>query len=100
MRQQGQFYVRLVFVAIADNDRVALALDSDNGVQFGLRTGLNAQIELTAMGDNLLDDGLHLIDLNGEHYVVFRLIVILLGSFLKTAPRLLDTIVENVGKAQ
>ena len=34
--QQCQLNVALVFVAVAHDDRVALALHSDNGVQFGL----------------------------------------------------------------
>ena len=34
--EQGQFDIALVLVAIADDDRITLALDGDNGVELGL----------------------------------------------------------------
>ena len=75
-------------------------MNGNDSVQFGFRTSLNAQIELTSVGDDFLDDGLHLVDLDGEHHIVFALVFVFLGSFLETAPRLLDTIIENIGETQ
>ena len=75
-------------------------MNGNDSVQFGFRTCLNAQIELTSVGDNFLDDGLHLVDLDREHHIVFAFVLILLGGFLETAPRFLDTIVENIGETQ
>ncbi len=46
LRQQRQFDVALVLVAIAYDQRVALALDGDDGVQFGFGTGLQTKVEL------------------------------------------------------
>ena len=36
LRQKSQLYVRLVLVAIADNDGIALALHGYDGMEFGL----------------------------------------------------------------
>ena len=98
--QQGQFDVRLVFVAVTDNDTIALALYGNDCMQLRLGTCLDTQIELTTVRDNLLNDRLHLVDLDGEHYIVLCLVVVLLSGFLETAPRLLDTVIKNVGEAQ
>ena len=98
--QQRQLDVALVFVTVAHDDTVALALHGDDGVQFGLRTRFNTQVELAAVRDNFLHHGLHLVHLDGIHHIVLSLVVILLGGFLEAAPRLLDTVVEDVGEAQ
>ena len=98
--QQSQFDVRLVLIAVADDDRVALALYGNDGMQFRLRTCLHTEVELTTMRDNLLDHRLHLVDLDGIDHIVLAFVVVLLGSLLKTAPSLLDTVVEDVREAQ
>ena len=100
LSQQGQFDVSLVFVAVADNDRVALALNGDDGVQLGFGACLYAEVELASVGDDLLDNRLHLVHLDGIYHVVLALVVVLLGGFLETAPRLLDTVVKNIGETQ
>ena len=98
--QQGQFDIALVLIAVTYDDRVALTLYGDDGMQFGLGASLYAQVELTSVRDNLLDHRLHLVHLNRIDHVVLALIVVFLGSLLKTAPCLLDTIVQDVGETQ
>ena len=51
------------------------------------------------MGDDLLDHRLHLVDFDGVDHIVLGLVVILLGSLLKAAPRLLDTVIEDIGES-
>ena len=98
--QQCQFDVRLVLISVTDNDRVALTLNSNHCVQLRFRTSLNAQIKLTSVRDNLLNHRLHLIDLDGIDHIVLALVVVFLRSLLETAPRLLDTVVEDIGETQ
>ena len=69
-------------------------------MQFRLRAGFQTKIELTTMGDNLLYNWLHLVDLDGIDHIVLTFVVILLAGFLETAPSLLDTIVENIRETQ
>ena len=65
-------------------------------MQLRLRTCLQTEVELTTMGDNLFDDRLHLVDLDGVDHIVLAFIFVLLRGFLKTAPGLLDTVVEDI----
>ena len=98
--QQGQFDIALILVAVTYDDRVALALYGDDGVQLRLGTGLYAQVELTSVRDNLLDHGLHLVHLDGIDHVVLTLVVVFLGRLLEAAPGLLDTVVQDIGETQ
>ena len=98
--QQGQFDVALVLVAVADNDRVALALHGNHGMELGLGTGFQSQVELASVRDNLLYHRLHLVHLDGIYHIVLALVVVLLRGFLEAAPRLLDAVVEDVGESQ
>ena len=100
LRQQGQLDVALVLVAVADYERVALALHRDDGVQLGLRAGLEAEVELAPVADNLLDDGLHLVNLDGIDDEVLPLETVFVRRFLETAPRFLNPVVEDVGEAE
>ena len=38
--QQGQFDITLILITVTDDNRVALTLHGDNGMQFGFRTSL------------------------------------------------------------
>ena len=69
-------------------------------MQLRLGASLNAQVELLAVRDDLLNDRLYLVHLDRIDHVVLAFVLILLGSLLETAPGLLDTIVQNVGKTQ
>ena len=98
--QQGQFDIALVFIAVADDDGVALALQGDDGVELGFRAGFQTEVELPAVRDNLFDDGLHLVHLDGVDHVVLALVVVLLAGLPETVPRCLDTAVEDVGEPE
>lgn len=100
LRQQRQLDVALVLVAVADDDRVALALYGYHGVQLGLRAALQSEVELASVRDNLLNDGLHLIYFDRIDDEVLALIVVLLSRLLEAARSLLDAVVKNVGEAQ
>ncbi len=100
LREQRQLDVRLVFIAVADDERVALALHGDDGVQLGLRAGLESEVELASVRDDFLDHGLRLVHLHGIDDEILALIVVFLARFFEAARRLFDTAVENVGKAQ
>ena len=98
--KQSQLDIALVLVAVADDERVALTLNGDDGMELGLGTGLKTKVKLATMGDDLLYYGLHLIHLDGIDDKVFSLVMILLGSLLKTAAGLLNTIIEYIGEAK
>ena len=98
--KQGQFDIALVLIAVADDDGVALALHGNHGMQLGLGSGLQSQVEFPSVGDNLFHDGLHLVHLDGIDHIVLTLVVVLLGGFLEAAPCFLNAVVENVGESQ
>ena len=100
LSQQGQLDIALVLVAVTYNDGIALALHSNHGMKLGLGSGLKSQVELSSVRDNLLHHRLHLIHLNGIDHIVLALVVVLLRGLLETAPRLLDTVVEDIGESQ
>jgi hypothetical protein len=56
--------VALIFVTVADDERVALALNGDHGMQFRLGAGFKTEVELAAMADNLFHYRLHLVHLD------------------------------------
>ena len=98
--QQRQFDIALVLVTITYDDRVALTLYGDDGMQLGLGTSLYTQVELTSVRDDLFNNRLHLVHLDGIDHVVLTLVIIFLGCFLETAPGLLDTVVQDIGETQ
>ena len=48
----------------------------------------------------LLNHGPHLVDLNGINKEILRCVIVFLGGVLEAFRNLLDTVVENIGKAQ
>jgi len=100
LSQQRQLNVGLVLVSVADDERVAVTLHGDDGVQLRLAAGLQSEVELASVGDDFLHDGLHLVYLDGVDDVALALVVILLGSLLEARCGLLDAVVENVGEAK
>ena len=100
LRQQCQLNVALIFISVADDERVALALHGDDGMQFGLRAGLESEVELASVAHNLLHHRLHLIDLDGIDDEVFALIVVLFRCFSEAVEGFFYSAVENVGKTQ
>ena len=69
-------------------------------MKLGLGTGLQADVEPTAMRHQLLHHGLHLVDLDGVDDEVLALVVILFGRLLEAAGQLLDAVVQDVGETQ
>ena len=69
-------------------------------MQLRFRTSFQSQVELATVRDNLFHDRLHLVYLDGVDDIVLAFVVILFGSFLETAPRFFNAIVENVREAQ
>ena len=100
LREQSQLDVALVFISVADDERVALALHGDDGVQFGLGTGFKSEVELLAVTDDFLYHGLHLVHLDGIDDKVLCLVVVFLGCFLKATGGFLNAVVEDVGETQ
>ncbi len=83
--EQRELYVALVFVAVAHYYRVALALHGNHGVQFGLGSAFESEVELASVRDYLLHHGLHLVHLYGIDDEVLALVVVFLGRFLEAA---------------
>ena len=98
--QQGQFDVALVFVAVADDERVALALHGDDRMQFGLASCLQSEVELAAVADDFFHHRLHLVHLDGIDDKVFTLKSVGIRCLFETTPCLFDTVVEDVRKSQ
>ena len=94
--EQRQLYVILVFIAIADDQRIAVHIDRQHGMQFWLRTRFQTQVELLAMLDDFLHHGANLIDLNGVNDEVLPIVAILIGSLLEAGGSLLNTVIDDV----
>ena len=77
-----------------------MALDGNHGVQFWFRAGFQSEVEFASVRDDFLHHRLHLVYLNRIYYEVLGLVIIFFRGFHKAACSLLDTVVENVGKAQ
>ena len=100
LRQQGELYVALVFVSVADDDGVALALHGNDRMKFWFGAGLQSEVEFLSVGDDFLHHGLHLVHLDGVDHVVLSLVVVFLACFFEAAPCLFDAAVENVGESE
>ena len=98
--QQGQLDVAVVLVAIAHDEGVALALHGDDGMELGLGAGLQSQVELAAVADDFLHHRLHLVHFDGVDDEVLPLVAVFLLGLLEAAGRLLDAVVQDVGKPQ
>ena len=83
--EEGELDVALVFVSVADYERVALTLHGDDGMELRLGTGLKTEVELAAMADDLFHHGLHLVHLDRIYHEALSLVVVGLGCLLKAA---------------
>ena len=90
----------LIFVAVADNHGVGVHVGGQHGVQFGLGTALETKVVLLAVGDDFLDNGAHLIDLDGIDDEVLAAVVVFLLGTLEAIGGFLNAIVEDVGKTE
>ena len=77
-----------------------MTLNRNDSVQLRLAACFQTEIEFAAVRDDFFHYRLHLIHLNGIDNEVFAFVIVFLCGFLKAACSLLDTAVENVGKAQ
>ncbi len=100
LRQKGQLDIVLVLVAVAHDERVALALHGDHGVEFGLGAALETEVELASVADDLLHHGLHLVHLYGVYHEALARVAVFLGRLGEAARRFLDAVVEDVGKPE
>ena len=79
LRQQSQSYVALIFIAIANDERIIADIrhiDGKHGVQFRFRPRLKPNAEFLAMAGDFFHHGAHLIHLNGVNHEIFRLVVV------------------------
>ena len=101
--EQCQFDIALVLVTVADDDGIGVQVGhvaGEHGMQFGLTASLQADVELLAVSDNLLDDLSHLVHLDGIDDEVAALVLVFLGSLLETTGNLIDAVIQNVGETQ
>ena len=90
----------LIFVAVAHNDGIGVHVGGQHGVQFGFGTALKTEVVLLTVGDDFLDNGAHLIDLDGIDDEVLAAVVVFLLGTLEAIGSFLDAIVEDVGKTE
>ena len=100
LREDGKLDIALILIAIADDERVALALLRDHDMELWLGAGLKTEVELAAVRSDLIDHGLHLVHLDRIDHIALAFEVILFLGFLIARRHLLDTVIENVGEAQ
>ena len=98
--QERKFYKVLVFVAVADNQAVAVHVRGQHGVQFGFAAGFEAEVVLLAVADNLFNHGAHLVYLNRVDDKVVGFVVVLLFGAVEAFCGLLDAVVKDIGEAQ
>ena len=96
--EQGELDELLVLVTIANDERVGVGAEGDDGVKLGLGAGFQTDVALLAVADDLFDHGAHLVHLDGHHHEVLALEFVFLGSFLKTRVDFVDAVVEDVGE--
>src|SRR6185437_12521759 len=64
-----------ILVAIADDEAVHLALQSEPGEEFGFAADFEAEIKRLAGIKDFFDDFAELVDLDGEHAAIPALII-------------------------
>ena len=99
LSQQCQFDVTLIFIPVADNQRIGISVDTDNGMKFRLRTGLQTQVEFLSMADNLLYNRTHLVHLDRIDDKVLGLIAILFGCLFETIGYLFNPVIQYIREA-
>ena len=78
LSQQCQLNIALVLIPVANNQRFLINVNRQHRMQFGLTASLEADIELLAMADNLLNHRTHLVHLDRVNNEILCLIVIFL----------------------
>ncbi len=100
LRQQRQFDVALVLVAVADNHGVVVDVDGKDGMQFRFGAGFQPDVEFVAVADDFLHDGAHLIDFDGVDDEVLRGVAVFFGGGFEAVGYFLDAVVEDVRETQ
>ena len=98
LSQQCQLYVVLVFIAIADDERIAVHVHCQHSMQFRFRTSLQPQIELLTVLHHLLHHRADLVHLDGVDDKILPIIAILIRRLLEAGGSLLDAVVDDVGE--
>ncbi len=98
--QQCQLDIALVLVSVADYQGIGVGVGGQDGVQFGLGSGFEADIEFGAVAHNFLHDLAHLIYLDGVYHIILCRVSVAGGCFAEAVRNFLDTVVQNVRKAQ
>ncbi len=98
--KQCQFNVTLVLIPITDYQRVVISINSQNSMEFRLRSRFQSYIIFFATRYYLLNHLSHLIHLNRVNYMILCLIIILLRSFSKTLRYLLNSVIKNFRKTK
>ena len=87
---------RLVLVAVADQQGLRVVHDGEDGVQFRLGTGFQADIVRAAEFDDLLHHLPLLVDFNGINAVIGSNVIVLPRCDLKSLCQFCDTGFENI----
>ena len=98
LSQQGQLDVVLVFISVADDERVGVDVDGEHGMQLGFGTGFEADVRFLAVAYDFFHDGAHLVHLYGVDDEVLSRVAIFVGSLFEAMGDFLDAVVENIGK--
>ena len=98
MGKQGEFDELLVLVAVADDERVGVGAEGDDGMKFRLRASFQADVAFLAVAHDFFDHGAHLVHLDGHHHEVLAVELIFLGRLLEAGVDLVDTVVQDVGE--
>ena len=99
LREQRQFDIRLVFVAVADDDGVGLLVDGYHGVQLRLATRFQTDVELLSVAHYLVYHRLHLVDLDGIHQEALPLVAVFFRSMFVALVHAFNTVLNDVGEA-
>ena len=68
-------------------------------MEFRLGAGLESEVELLAVADDLFHHGAYLVHLDGVDDEILPLVAVLLGGFGEAVAGLLDAVVQDVGEA-
>ena len=100
MGKQGELDEFLVLITIADDERVGVGAKGDDGVELGFGAGLQANVALLTVADNLFDHGAHLVHLDGHHHEVLAMELVFFGGLLEAGVDFVDAVVQDVGETQ
>ena len=98
--KEREFDKVLVFVAVADNQRIRIVHVREYCVQFRLGACFETDVVLLAVADNFFEHGALLVHLDRENAVVAPVETVFLAGFVKAFVNLLDAAVQDIREAQ